>query len=545
MAEIESYVRSDQLQVLVVPEMAEDAEACAVADRIIRAAGRCALGATVEDAQELQQTHSKYPTLMHAIFAASLGDPVAHKVVVNNVQTDVIERTTKSGHIMSLPLEVDERGNILQHGQLMRDVYINTLRFASDIPQMRRRAEAEARNGSRIHLYRERGLLDAYNFVVFSCAADDMCETAMAEAGFFTDDMSCAIQVTTKNSVESAFAAGKAAPESARHDIQTVVRLAAFFGVDLSGKSATEILNTPLLIPKYMMPNGVADIVKLYDIAAGGTFFGKKQEAQDYLDYLQVCRRREETMEPRVKKIVAELLNAAPTVTSPLQATQLLHELSQKHMLDHALTDTSINPLVFGAVSARYIEEARFHLAMGDHDAFLNARNSAQRTAVSSSCPGAARGDREGGGTSGDSQEGEQRASSSSSESGACEYTHSGCYCSPYDDLGNKLPVPKVVKAYRNERGEATCMRMGCNAAIDAKGKKIRFGDIYELAMKKEAEAMRSRIEDVYEADIAGAVDEAFAEQGVASFEDAEREMQGRQAQHVGAVAAGTYGLAA
>jgi|AntRauTorckE6833_2_1112554.scaffolds.fasta_scaffold02645_4 hypothetical protein len=385
----EAFVECLPEPVLVVPELAGDIWSRKKAERIIRFAGSVALGDNSESRE--RRASGEYATLADAIDAASLGEASARQSVEMNVKTDVVERTIKAGHVMRVGYSATESGKIQQYGQYMDDVYANSLRYASDMPGMRARAEAETRNGSRIEDYYRSGALDDYCFVVISRCADDMSEKEMGKAGFFTDTMSCALQVTTVEdgelTTESAFVAGVSEPGDVRHDEQTVVKLGRSLGVDFEGKSSVEIIDTPLLVHKNQMQNGVIDLVQRYDEAAGGTFFGESKPSQDYQKYAQTCRNRETKLEPIVDDIVDTLLSEAGSFSTPLDATRRLHVLSQRNMVDEAILNPSIDSRVFGCESAAYINEARQHYSLGDVYQVEQARGKAQLTAVSSSCP--------------------------------------------------------------------------------------------------------------------------------------------------------------
>jgi hypothetical protein len=370
-----------------VPELAADVFARHQADRFI---GRIALGPTVTTTPE---TAGQFGSLHEALPRAYTGDEIARQLITTNVRTDVIERTIKAGHIMTVDLEVDGNGKIWQHGQAMNSIQANTLAYASDQPTMRQRSEAEVRNSFRIENLLRQGLLEDNYFVVFSRAADDMTLDEMTDVGFFTDTMSCAIQLTTASttglSMESAFVAGVTGPGQDRHDQLTLAGVIKGLGLDIDSISATELLDMPLLIPKSLLPNGVIDLVQKYDMAAGGTFFGEAKPQQDYQTYGATCAAREASFAPKVAAIVADLIAEAPLITSPVLATQRLHKLSQKYMVEQAVVDNSINPLVFGGVAAAHIEQARSYQASGQTDQAQSATAKAQKTARSSSCPNA------------------------------------------------------------------------------------------------------------------------------------------------------------
>ena len=376
--------------VLVVPEMAEDLWSRKQAEKIIRFAGSLAVGERSRT-PETENADSAYATLIEAIYAASHGEKEARQSVEMNVLTDVVERTIKAGHVMKVAYSASESGKIKQYGQEMDDVYINSLRYASAMPQMRRRAEAETRNGSRIENYYRSGKLEDYNFVVISRCADDMTEKEMEKACFFTDTMSCAIQVTGAEDgqlmTESAFVAGVKEPTADRHDEQTVASLGASLGADFSGMTAAEIIDTPLLVPKNLMPNGAIDLVERYDDIAGGTFFGEAKPRQDYAAYLDVCKQREAKLEPVVQRITDQLVAGAEELRTPIEATKKLHTLSQKAMVDQAIHDNTIDARVFGGESAAHIDTARYCYDRGDAVGVEQARSRAQSMAKSFSCP--------------------------------------------------------------------------------------------------------------------------------------------------------------
>lgn len=392
-AETQPGARAPLGDVVVIPETAEDLIARTEAQILIaRAAGQAAVSKNVEIGEVREQAApSAYKDLQTAIEYASRGDKTARKVVETNAATDVIERSIKAGHSMRVTMHANDYGKLVQHGQLMEDVYVNSLKFASATPGMRARAEAETRNGSRIELYNRQGLLKDYYFVVISRAADDMSPAEAAKAGFFTDTQSCAIQVTYQEGgqlvTESHFVAGVKKPGQPRHDHETVARLGDHLGVNLRSKNATQTIDTPFLVHKSMLAGGAIDMVKLYDQAAGGTFYGEDRPAQNYQKYLAECRRREAEMQPMVQAIVDTLLSEADQIRTPRQATQRLHELSQRYLVDRAITDKKIDLRVFGAEAMPAILAAREAMQMGDTAGFMAAREQAQKTAKTSSCP--------------------------------------------------------------------------------------------------------------------------------------------------------------
>lgn len=385
--------------------------------------GRAAVGG----AAEIEYTRQTDETsLMEAIHRAREGDPIARRMVEANVRSDAIERTIKAGHVMKkVKLEVNGRGQVLQYGQTAESIQINSLRYASQAPQIRERTEPEVRNMYRIEELRRRGVLKDYVFVVFSRAADTMSIDAMRAEGFFTDTMSMAIQATTEENdgsltTEPAFVAGKRDRDGARHDAESLARLGDNIGMDYRGKSAAQVIDMPALVHKKYMPNGVIDVVAWLDAAAGGTFFGQGVPQQDYLQYLTQCAQREAELESTVQVIADQLIREAESITTHVGATSRLSKLSEEKLLHRALTDEKIDGLVFGEPAAFYLAGARYYLEAGDTDKANELFELALETASSSSCPGVGK---ESGisGSSEDSESGEQRNDSD------CIYTSKEC----------------------------------------------------------------------------------------------------------------------
>lgn len=378
---------------VAIPELERDEIAREQSAQFIRAVGTHAVKAAVSyEAESVAPIESLYD----AIQEAAKGSEAGLKMVEINAKTDVIERTMKSGHITEVFMNIDEVGAIQQNGQSLESIQENSLRFAANNPKMRPRVEAETRNAFRLRQEYSQGELRDHSFVVFSCTADDMTASEKEKAGFFTDTMSCAIQVTTEKeselSIESAFVSGLKHPgdvrgDNARVDIETVIAIGQRFGVDFSGKTATEILDTPILIPNSMLKNGVLDVVQMWDEHHGDTFFGEVRKKQDYQTYRERCREREETLQPKVDLIKKKLISEAHLIKNRLDAVKRLSAISADEMIQQAIFDAEINPAVFGAASESYIYEARKQAELGNYDQVLKLKDEAIRYDTSSSCP--------------------------------------------------------------------------------------------------------------------------------------------------------------
>lgn len=376
--------------VIVVPELSIDEALRDKAAQMISYAGSVALHEG-SDQQFGYESGAAYGSLKDAIHAAAAGDVRALHMVTANARTDALERIFKAGCVIKSELSVDPHGRLMQHGQLMTDVYLNALRHTGRSPQMIARLRAETYNGVRIDYFRRAGLLDRYYFVVISRCPDDMTPDEAADVGFFMDTASVSMQAFTVEvdgtpMQSSAFAAGRPHLGAERDDAAAIDGMLARLGVKVGGLAATEMLQIPLLIPKSRMPHGVADLVALYDHEFG-TFFGQDSGHDDYLAHIERCQRHFAELEPIVQRIVDRVLARADTIHTPTQATRALNEESQYCLLDQAFADKSINPRVFGEEAAEYIESARALLAQGDLERFMAARMQAQQTARSFACP--------------------------------------------------------------------------------------------------------------------------------------------------------------
>ncbi len=445
---------ADEGRVYLVPELGHDAD--------VRQRAAAFIGAVATEAWQPPEAAAEALTvrplesLHDAVQAAAEGDQTAYKMIETNVRTEVIERTIKSGHVMEVDLYVDEAGTIQQHGQTLDSVQANSLRFAADSWQMRERVEAETRNAFRIKHYHETGILQDYYFVVFSRAADNMTEAEMSDAGFFTDTMSCAVQVTSaygkRLRTESAFVAGRKRADMPRHDEATIRAVLKRLGVEGAGMSAADLLDSPLLIHKSLLPDGALNLVELYDDCAGGTFFGEAKPKQEYPAYRRQCAEREAGFKPVIDRIISRLVAEAPSITSRIMATERLDKLAGAHMVEWAITDKTINSDVFGTTAAAHIELARWHQELGNVDQARAELRVAIMTDRSASCPsGRKRSSSKDTGTSeGDSSSG------GSDELGDCEFVSKEC---PLCHKKNVKTLVKKIGGVKQINGDCGCSK--------------------------------------------------------------------------------------
>lgn len=398
-------------------------------------------------------------TLLAAIKLAALGDAESLDVVKNNVVTDVAERMYKVAHQTKVSMEFRD-GSLGQGGRKLSGLHGNTLRNMVLKPEMLRRTKIELRNALLFEELHSAGALETHDAVVFSPASTTMSAIEKQEYGFFTDTESCSIQVLSadgdKATLQTAMVAGKAEPSGSRHDIQTIHKLAAANGLKLNETDGTEMLQYVMLVPKESVPNGISDIVELYDDAAGGTFYGQAKPRQDYQKYAAECEARNRNFSQSVDTVVSQLIKEAHLLASPVEAIGRLDYLSERVCVQYAVRDKAVDAEVFGSKSAMHIQEARFFMEQGDMGRAEHSLRKAQDTAQSSSCP-LFKGSKGEGGD--DDEDGVRRSSSDDSESsGKRKMSCPFCKAKVYDD-----PCAKKLSCW-------DCKAMVMNGKVHSQG---------------------------------------------------------------------------
>ncbi len=334
---------------------------------------------------------SQIQSLTEAVKLAAEGDSTARKTVEINVRTDMIERTLKSGHITQpIPLNFTPQGRLIQFGQTLESVQFNSLKFASNNETMIQRTEAETVNNFLIEELHRAGYFDNNYLVVFSPAEN------LPEYGFFTDTMSCSIQVIGKSStgleLTSVFVPGVTEASGDRHDLEAIARVGDMFGVGLHGKSPAEIIAKPLLVSRDMMPDGPISVACWYDDAMShildvDCFFGEPGERRDYVGFVGSCREREQGYSSAIELATEYLLRRHKELQSPQDAVRMLNEINGRLMIERAVTDKTIDLRVFGQQSANYLLQARLAQENKNYLEFSQFITKAKELDQSSSCP--------------------------------------------------------------------------------------------------------------------------------------------------------------
>ncbi|PID32313.1 hypothetical protein CR970_00915 [Candidatus Saccharibacteria bacterium] len=442
---------AEQADVVIdLAELPERFDAVEHAERLAqraKALGAVALNGAADSMESFPQQAPI--SLAERVRAAAAGSEDARKSVRINAQTDLQERAFKAGHVTSVELAVDADGHIVQYGQQMDDVHSNAMgmydRSANQV--MYERSMAEAANSAQQEYAYQRGDLKDNYFVVVSRPDDRLSEAELSRQGFFVDTMSMVVQVMHQRQDDtlellSYFVAGRPEAGAPRDDAAMTERLGVALGQDWRDLSATELLSRPVLVPKGMLSGGPSDLVRAMD---RDTFYGLRRPAEDYAAYEQECQERQASFESMADDIAQQMVDRAAQLHTQEDATAMLAQLSQDALVHRAAHDTTINPAVFGEVSARHIVEARAMLDIGEYEAAQRSLGRAQATAVSSSCPGGARA---GGGAAG--------AGVEESSHQDCEFTSLRC---PECGKSNvRTTVSRLDATHKVISGDCGCM---------------------------------------------------------------------------------------
>lgn len=353
-----------------------------------RLIGSLAMAETIQLEPVPQSTESA--TLQSSLMRAKYGDEQALRSVKMNVQTNMAELLYKAGHQTSVELDIN-CGRLMQNGQLLTDIQANAIRYGSLNEIMYKRTQQEIENAHTFEELIGGGVLDSHDAVVFSLSPED--QKTKQDYGFFEETETCSIQMLKKSGdsveLETALVAGKANKYADRHDRVAVEALAKQHGVRVELASSEDSLRHILLIPKHEAPNGINDIVRGYDQAAGeGVFYGQDvNDKQDYLVHADQCAQKNDGFADAVDTISRQLLIEAQSFQSPVDAVKRLHKLTEASLVSRAISDATIDERVFGREAARHIESARIATLSGNQQEAVDFRQKAVETAVSSSCP--------------------------------------------------------------------------------------------------------------------------------------------------------------
>lgn len=380
----------------IIADSPEDKWSRYQAERLIRKAAQAVLAdeVRVEYVSEHEQQQDT-DLLTNARRAKYENDAVAKKSIELNAHTEGSEIVYKAGMINEIQLEVDSDQTILQYGQSTDSIHFNGLRYAADSPEMYERSKAEARNNQRIKDARMQGQLRD-NYVLIMSRVPTKDDDWLKEHRFF-ETKSMVLQLVGENedgslSFDSVFTAGVVDVEAERHDAEAIELFGDRLGVDLTNLTDVELLDASLLVSKELLPNGSTDIAMIMDdcieqVTGEPVFFGQDQPKQDYVAYREICRNKLAELKPKTKAAAAKFIAQADKLKDPVDAVEQLHKLVEAEMVEKAIEDHTVNPLVFGPVAARHIRQARSYIEQGDMLGAINSTRLAKKTADSFSCP--------------------------------------------------------------------------------------------------------------------------------------------------------------
>lgn len=353
--------------------------------KTVRFMGETAIRGSNEKIEARQPATS----LKEAIQQAAEGDTARRQIVRTNVGTDVQERLFKVAHQTRVTMQILD-GEIEQNGFRLLDVHRNTLEQTVLIPEMLKKGGYEVGHIFTIGELYKQGVMRGYAVALFSTTSTKMTLEEKKAYGMFVDTESCAIQLFTTDdselTLETAFVAGKQTPDGPRQDLTAIRKLAAERGIEITTDDGTEMIKHLFLIPKGEI-EGVEDIVKWYDDALGGTFYGQNKVRQDYHTYAQECAERSAQFDTIVDRITDQLIAEAGAFETPLDAIYRLDYLSSRLCVEMATKNVAIDEAVFGPEAATHVRRARAFMAIGDYDQANHELRKAQETDTSNSCP--------------------------------------------------------------------------------------------------------------------------------------------------------------
>ncbi len=359
--------------------------------------GQVALRRVIEDEfLELKEENlSPFRSLYQAIESVKIGvdDAIkqpASQMIKQNIRSNLGEITRMSGYVGSPVKSKIFNNKILQHDHDYDDIYANTLIYTDQNSFLYPISQIETKNYLMMkELVFSAQLNDNY-FVIISGTPDDEPETTLADNGYCVDKMPVSIQVMTVQDdqllTQTAFVAGRVTSNDKRHDRQAIIGMAKSFGIDYDSLPLKEILAKPILIPKSALPEGILGLVKKYDQVLGDTFFGDNKPAQDYNLFQEQCHLFETNLEPLVDSIYTDLITDK-LVQDDVGATEALKKYSKEGLVKIAVTDRTIDPIVFGNIAAGHLETARIAFDNNDQIGLRRSLNFARKTARSFSCP--------------------------------------------------------------------------------------------------------------------------------------------------------------
>jgi hypothetical protein len=393
-------------------------------DRNAAVLGSVALGGSVE---VVPPGDTDTQTIKERIELSLHGDENARKALETDARTEVIEMICKGGAVMEVQASMNAQGELEQFGATTFNRQRNTLAYFPDqSPALRANTMAEGQNGFLIEQLWQQGALADKRVVEFSLILDNENRRTLADYGYYLQEMIGIIRMTDASergdvTITSALVGGVAQDElsqlpetgdvatdevnrqnaalASRFDIAVVRRLYELMGYDNAYElSTTELLATPLLVPKTM---DALDFVQLYDqIAADITgkevFFGltdlaaagqRRPGRAGYEDHAAQSLAFQKNLEATAARVTDEVLSKAAEATDALAASKLLRDVAKNHAVAWIIAYKHVDVRVFGSSAEELILSAQAAFAAGRTDEALELTTQAQKVARPSGCP--------------------------------------------------------------------------------------------------------------------------------------------------------------
>jgi hypothetical protein len=306
---------------------------------------------------------------------------VSEKMIKANIATATAEVGFKKGHITTAVMEKDGSGDLVQHGHTNDSIQRNAMtQRPNRHPALKNITKIEALNAHRIKDGFEAGQLTDNYFVVASLVPQGVPEKNLGHKGdgYFLREMTFVVQATTEQNettaiTKSAFMAGVEAEDddsfedrmAKRFDITVLQKVYERLEQD-PPQTVEEFLDGGLLIPKSLMPNGIADFL-LWCAEAKDELDGITAErtVNEFMAMELESKRREASLQEVNQKVFDELIASEATMRKPMDAVQAMWESIRTNMTENSFTNEHLDPKVFGA-AAPHIIKVREYIQSGD-----------------------------------------------------------------------------------------------------------------------------------------------------------------------------------
>lgn len=339
--------------------------------------------------------------LREGIIWLKKGDQEGRDMAESNIATEAFEQIYKAGIVTKKKrLQTDSESNIYQNGQSLDAVHANALHLSSGSEVIRPRTEAEIKNNSTIMHGHATGLTKTHAYLVFSMTAEGVSDEHLDKLNFFSVTKPISVQMTTEDDeglfMQSAFYAGVKDENGPRQDREIVEKTGDAFGADYRDKSAPEIIEHGVWVPKDFFKDKLDDaeklelrhVIKFMDELNGGdTFYGQDKPKQDYALHEEQCHQLEDGFSDEVSAIADQLAQEIDQLPDAVAVCKRMAKLVQERMVIKAINDTSIDSRVFGKTASASIEKGRTAMAHGRRDEAMIYQIHALKTATSGSCP--------------------------------------------------------------------------------------------------------------------------------------------------------------